>query len=156
MSDDPTVHLRHQADYRFEIDFDEGRSPTLVTDLGPPLGQAAGPDPEKLLAGAVANCLSASLLFALRKNGNEAPPMHTVANLTLARNANKRLRVGRIDVEIRLGVPAASLRSLDRILATFEDFCVVTQSVRAGLPVDLRVLDSTGTLLHGGEAEPSV
>jgi len=149
MSDDPTIQLRHQADYRFEIDFDEGRSPTLVTDLGPPLGRAAGPDPEKLLASAVATCLSSSLLFALRKNGNEAPPMHTVAAPVLARNAQKRLRVGRLDVEIRLGVPAAALQSLEKILATFEEFCVVTQSVRAGVPVNLRVLDSTGALLHG-------
>lgn len=149
MSDDPSIHLRHQADYRFEIDFDHGRSPALVTDLGPPLGQSAGPDPEKLLASAVATCLSSSLLFALRKNGNEAPPMHTVATPVLARNEQKRLRVGHIDVEIRLGVPAASLRSLEKILATFEDFCVVTQSVRGGVPVNLRVVDSTDAVLHG-------
>ena len=36
---------------------------------------------------------------------------------------------------------------LERALAQFEDFCVVTQSVRAAFPVDVRVLDSAGTVL---------
>ena len=30
---------------------------------------------------------------------------------------------------------------LDRILGQFEDFCIVTQSIRAAVPVDVRVLD---------------
>lgn len=33
-----------------------------------------------------------------------------------------------------LGAPAATIRFLDRALAQFEDFCVVTQSVRAAIP----------------------
>jgi hypothetical protein len=36
---------------------------------------------------------------------------------------------------------------LDRILAQFEDFCVVTQSVRTAIPVDVRVLDNAQTVL---------
>eukprot|EP01031_Cornospumella_fuschlensis_P043079 gene43079-52648_t len=32
----------------------------------------------------------------------------------------------------------------ERILAQFEEFCVVTQSVRASIPVTVRVLDATG------------
>lgn len=147
MSDDLAIELRHQTDYRFEVDFDHGKSPTLVTDLGPPLGQAAGPDPEKLLASAVATCLSSSLLFALKKYGNEGPPIRTRATPVLVRNEQKRLRVGRIDVELDLGVPAASLKSLERTLATFEDFCVVTQSVRAAIPVNVRVVDGEGAVL---------
>ena len=44
----------------------------------------------------------------------------------------------------------------DRILAQFEDFCVVTQSVRESIPVSVRVLDVTGALLHhSGEAAPA-
>jgi len=149
VSDDPTIELHRKTGYRYEIDFDRGRSPPLLTDLGPPLGEGAGPDPEKLLASAVATCLSASLQFALAKFGNEAPPVHTVATAALVRNEQKRLRVGHVDVEIRLGVPAASLKSLERVLASFEDFCVVTQSVRAGLPVNVRILDAEGALLKG-------
>ena len=65
------------------------------------------------------------------------------------RNAQGRQRVGSIDVEIKLGDAAASLRLLERALAQYEDFCVVTQSVRAALQVDVRVVDSTGLVLQG-------
>jgi hypothetical protein len=52
-------------------------SPTIsyapLTDEPPPLGQGAGPNPSRLLAASVANCLSASLLFALRKFNPDCP-----------------------------------------------------------------------------------
>jgi hypothetical protein len=35
----------------------------------------------------------------------------------------------------------------ERILDQFEDFCVVTQSVRAAIPVTVRVLDRDGAVL---------
>jgi hypothetical protein len=57
--------------------------------------------------------------------------------------------MGRIEVEIRLGAAAADLRQLDRALAQFEDFCVVTQSVRAAIPVGVKVFDSDGTMAAG-------
>jgi organic hydroperoxide reductase OsmC/OhrA len=142
-----SVELVLQEDYRFEIDFRLPGVPLLSADLPPPLGKGAGPDPEKLLAAAVGNCLSASLQFALRKLKNETVPMRTVVEVKLARNEQNRQRVGRIEVEIRVGVAAAALKQLDRALAQFEDFCVVTQSVRAAIPVHVRVLDGEGVVL---------
>lgn len=133
--------------YRFAVDFGQPGAATLLTDLNPPLGTGVGPDSEQLLVAAVANCLSSSLLFSLRKFRNEAVPMRTTADATLSRNAQGRLRVAGIEVAIRLGVAAATLRQLDRALAQFEDFCVVTQSVRAAIPVEVRVLDDSGALL---------
>ena len=149
-----TVELHRQADYRFEARFDHPAVPPLVTDEPPPLGADAGPNPARLLAVAVANCLSASLLFALRKFGEDPGALRTQATASLARNAQQRWRVARIEVEIRLGVAAATLKRLDRALAQFEDYCVVTQSVRAAFPVDVRVLDADGTPL-GALAAPS-
>ena len=58
------------------------------------------------------------------------------------------MRIGSIAVDLRLGVAASTISSLDRILAQFEDFCVVTQSVRSAIPVAVRVMDVDGTLLH--------
>jgi organic hydroperoxide reductase OsmC/OhrA len=63
------------------------------------------------------------------------------------RNEHNRLRIKHMQVDIHLGVAGAQLKQLDRALAQFEDFCVVTQSVRAAIPVDVRVLDSTGAVL---------
>ncbi|MEO7007590.1 MAG: OsmC family protein [Caldimonas sp.] len=142
-----TIELVQQADYRFEAHFDNLAIAPLLTDESPPLGGDAGPSPSRTLAVAVAHCLSSSLLFAMRKFGNEPDPLRTHATTTLARNAQNRWRVARIAVEIHLGRTAAEFKQLERILAQFEDFCIVTQSVRVGIPVDVQVLDSQGTVL---------
>lgn len=146
------VVLQQQADYRFEVRFDNASIPPLITDETAPLGGDAGPNPSRLLGAAVANCLAASLLFAMRKFKNAPEPLRAVATVQLVRNEQKRMRIGRIAVELHLGVPAAALTQLDRVLTQFEEFCVVTQSVRAGIDVDVRVLDHDGRVLHVSQA----
>jgi hypothetical protein len=44
-------------------------------------------------------------------------------------------------------VAAASLEQVDRVLAQFEEFCTVTQSVRQGIPVTVEVFDGEGQQL---------
>lgn len=139
-----TIELLQQANYRFETTFDNPAVPKLLTDEPEPLGSDSGPAPSRLLALAVANCLSASLLFAMRKFRYEPGPLRSVATTTLGRNAQQRWRITNIEVDIYLARPAAEFASLDRVLAQFEDFCVVTQSVREGIPVAVRVVDSCG------------
>jgi organic hydroperoxide reductase OsmC/OhrA len=141
------IELRHQADFRFAVHFENPAIPVLITDEGAPVGGDAGPSPSQLLGTAVANCLAASLLFALRKYKNDVGPLHAVATVRNVRNEQRRLRIGHIGVDLHLAVPAASIHMLDRILAQFEDFCVVTQSVRTAIPVTVRVLDSEQAVL---------
>ena len=148
-----TIELLQQADYRFEVHFDNPAVPVLITDEVAPLGHDKGPNPSRLLATAIANCLSASLLFAMRKFKNEPGPLRTQATVTTGRNADKRMRVLHVAVDLHVGVPTAGLVMLERILAQFEEFCVVTQSVRAAIPVAVRVLGPEGAVLHqSGEA----
>jgi len=144
-----TVELNELADYRFEVHFDNPSVPALVTDENAPLGGDAGPNPSRMLTTAVANCLAASLLFAMRKFKNQPEPLRARATTTMGRNEANRMRVQHIAVDLHLGVQADQLTMLERILAQFEDFCVVTQSVRAAIPVDVRVIDATGAVLKG-------
>ena len=144
-----TIHLSFQAGLQFQVDFGLGEGPGVTTDAAPPLGSGHGPDSERLLMAAVANCLSASLVFALRKFRNADTPISTRAQGWLERNDQGRLRMHSIAVDIHLGVPASSLRLVERAIDQFEDFCVVTQSVRAAFPVVARVFDSEGVLLTG-------
>ena len=120
----------------------------LLTDEVAPLGGNAGPSPVRLLAVAVGNCLAASLLFAMRKFKSDPGALRAVATVQMARNPQNRLRVGGIAVDLHLGIGASEVPSLERILGQFEEFCVVTQSVRLAFPVDMRVLDKTDTVLH--------
>lgn len=140
--------LEQQDDYAFLIRFDHDIPPLLV-DEPAPLGKGAGPNPSRLLASSVANCLAASLLFALRKFKNDPGKITATVTGRTTRNEKGRLRVGGVTVDIRLGETAANLQHLDRVLEQFEDFCVVTQSVRQGFPVDITVHDGVGQLLKG-------
>jgi uncharacterized OsmC-like protein len=140
------VVIRQQEDYRFANEFGEGID-ILVSDEDPPVGTGKGPSPVQLLAAAVGNCLSASLLFALRKFKQAPEPVSARVEAVIGRNEDKRVRVQRLKVRMDLGVPAAGLQHLDRALAQFEDFCTVTASVRAAIPVDIEVYDSLGAKL---------
>ena len=146
MSQTVQVSLRQDRDFRFAIHFAEDALP-FYGDEPPPLGRSTGPSPTQLLAAAVGNCLSDSLLFALRKFKQSPEPIHTEATAIVDRNEQNRLRIQQIRVQIRLGAPRAALEHLDRALAQFEEFCTVSQSVRQGIPVTVEVYDSDGERL---------
>ena len=146
MSGTPTVHLQQVQDYQFDMSFGPGL-PLLRGDEPAPLGQGNGPTPVQLLAAAVGNCLSDSLLFALRKFKQQPEPIQTTVTADVGRNPDGRTRVLGLDVTLTLGVPAAQLEHLDRVLATFEAYCTVTQSVAGAIPVTLSVKDVDGAVL---------
>ena len=137
------VRLRQQQDYQFQIHFGDN-VPVLIGDEPAPLGQGAGPSPVQLLAAAVGNCLSDSLLFALRKYKQKPEPIQCEVTAQVGRNAQGRLRVLSLKAVLTLGVPAATLEHLDRVLEQFETFCTVTQSVGQGIAVTIEVFDSGG------------
>lgn len=141
-----SVHLRQMHDYQFEMTFGDAM-PVVVADEPPPLGQGTGPSPVQLLAAAVGNCLSDSLLFALRKFKQAPDPIHCTVQAEVGRNADARLRVLSMKAVLTLGVPGPSLQHLDRVLDQFEAFCTVTQSVGQGIPVTVEVQDSAGLRL---------
>ncbi|HEX5959892.1 MAG TPA: OsmC family protein [Rhodanobacteraceae bacterium] len=142
------VSLEQVEDFEFRVRFDGTAIADLATDEPPPQGHNAGPNPSRLLLVAVANCLAASLLFALRKFRNDPGPIKARARAQLERNANGRWRVADMQVDMQLADRAEALQHLDRALAQFEDFCIVTESVRAGVPVSVRVQDGDGHQLH--------
>ncbi|KRA35519.1 peroxiredoxin [Rhodanobacter sp. Root627] len=143
-----TLTLTQESDYVFRIEFDDTAIPALHTDESAPLGNDSGPNPSRMLVAAVANCLSASLLFSLRKYKNTPGTIVTRARATLDRNEQKRLRVTHIDVVIQLPDAAADYAQIERLLQQFENFCVVTESVRHGVAVDVSVRDGNGATLH--------
>jgi uncharacterized OsmC-like protein len=141
-----TVTLRQQHDYRFDVHFDEVM-PVVTTDEPAPLGTGQGPSPVQLLSAAVGNCLSDSLLFALRKFKQAPEPLSCTVEAEVGRNADGRMRVLKMVATMHLGVPAARLEHLDRVLEQFESFCTVTQSVGQGIPIAIQVFDANGVCL---------
>ena len=140
------VELSQRHDYRFDIAFGD-EMPLLTSDEPAPLGTGLGPSPVQMLCAAVGNCLSDSLLFAFRKFKQLPEPIQCAVTAEVGRNSDNRLRVLHMNAQIRLGVLAAQLEQLDRVLAQFEEFCTVTQSVREGIPISVEVFDSAGQQL---------
>lgn len=148
MSDNASVTITRQSGYQFLVDFGQGL-PTLLADEPAPLGEGTGPAPDYMLLAAVANCLSASLLFALQKFKQDPGTLVATATPVVGRNADKRLRIEAINVKLSLGQPAAALEHLDRVLDQFEAFCTVSMSVREGIAIHVQVQDGAGTVIKG-------
>jgi len=134
-----TVDLRLRDGYAFDVEFADGEGPPLVVDELPPLGESNGPNPARLLAAAVGSCLSASLLFCLRKSRIEVGELRTIVEGTVTRNERGRLRMGGIHVRLAPQLTPEQRERMGRCLDLFQDFCIVTESVREGIAIDVEV-----------------
>lgn len=150
-SESPTfsLSLEQLRGYEFRVRFDWPEAADLLLDEPLPLGAQRGPNAARLIAAAVANCLSASLVFCLRdKFRQELGPVTARATGRLERNERGRFRIAGIEVAISLAEAAGGLEHLERCMGQFEDFCIVTESIRHGIPVSVRILDAGGQLVH--------
>ncbi len=140
VAEEVTVSMDLQEEgYQFLVDFHQDGVPALLMDEPEPLGAGTGPNAARVLAAAVGNCLSASALFCLRRAHVDVRNMHTSVSASLVRNERGRLRVGALRVRIRPGVAEADRGRIRHCLELFEDYCVVTQSVRAGVEVSVEL-----------------
>jgi len=134
-----TIELERIHDYQFRVAFDKPQFPDLQLDEPPPLGSDTAPNASRILAAAIGNCLSASLVFCASKAHLPIESLRTRVRTQIHRNDRKRLRVGSIHVEIEPKIAASEQGRAAECLSQFEDFCVVTESVRAGIPVEVTV-----------------
>ncbi|HET9477125.1 MAG TPA: OsmC family protein [Dehalococcoidia bacterium] len=133
------ITLERRKGYKFLVDFHQKGVEPLLVDEPPPIGEGHGPGATKLLAAAVGNCLSASLIFCLEKAHVEVHDMRTTVRTTKARNEKGRLRVGRIEVTLAPEVAEIDIPRMARCLEIFEEYCTVTGSVRDSIQVDVEV-----------------
>jgi len=144
-----TIELEQIEGYEFRVRFDWPGNAELLLDEPAPLGHARGPNAARLIAAAVGNCLSASLVFCLGTKFKQQPgPVRASVTGRIERNERGRLRIGALEVTLRLSDTAASVGHFDRCLEQFEDFCIATESIRRGIPVAVQVLDAEGRVVH--------
>ena len=129
-----SISVDQVRDYQFRVKFDKEHYPELFLDEAQPLGGDTAPNPSRILAASMGHCLCASLIFSARKVRADLEHVRATVKVWYARNQQGRLRIGRIKVEIRPKFAAgADPARIERCRALFEDYCVVTQSVRAGI-----------------------
>jgi len=132
--------LELQKGFEFKVEFDLENVSDLLMDEPTPVGEGLGPNASRVLSAAVGNCLSASLLFCLTKARVNVEGLRTTVATTLARNEEGYWRVKGIKVKISPQVKEEFSAQLKRCIELFENYCIVTQSVRKGIPVMVEVL----------------
>jgi len=101
------------------------------------VGKGQYPNAGLLIAAATGNCLASSLSFCLRRARVEVKGMIAVVKTTIERNERGRLRITGIHVELKPVV--GDLKKFEICRDVFEDFCIVTESIRNGIPVEVDV-----------------
>ena len=142
MSSDQNVFntkLNRVKDYQFKLEFDLPGMPELVTDEAEPLGKNAGPNPSRMLSAAVGNCLSSSLLFCLSKARVEVGDLKASVETVMRRNEKGRWRIAALKVKLHPVIRDEDMSRSKRCLEVFEDFCIVTESVRKGIEVNVDI-----------------
>jgi uncharacterized OsmC-like protein len=137
------LSLTLQDGYAFTVDFGQDGVPDLEVDEAPPLGTGRGPNATRLLAAAVGNCLGASLLYCLRRSRIEVHGLRVAVEVGLERNERGRMRIGEIHVNLAPDMEPEQRERMGRCLELFEDFCIVTESVRQGVKVSVEVEPAT-------------
>jgi uncharacterized OsmC-like protein len=140
MSEEMRVQVRLEQEGRYRFRADLGPGWTLVVDEPPPLGEGAGPNPARLLATAVGHCLASSLQYCLERARASGAELSATVQVEVRRNERGRWRVAGMRAELDLSrVREDQKEALARCLALFEDFCIITASVRQGIPVEVGI-----------------
>ncbi len=149
--DEFTITVEQSEDYEFKVRFDKPQFDEYRLDEPAPLGHDSAPNASRVLSAAIGNCLSASLLFCARKAKVQLGPIRTVVRTQVVRNDRGRLRIAKVEVRIDPRIPDAEKHKALRCVDLFEDYCVVTQSVRQGIDVQV----SVEGMDHGDERQES-
>ena len=133
------VSMVRKEGFKFEVDFGLENGLTLMMDEPPPVGEYTGPNASKILAAAMGNCLTASLMFCLQKARAEVGDIKTDVKGVMRRNEKGRWRIQDINVDIDIGVDGEYDSQYDRCYGLFEDFCIVSKSIEEGIPINVQV-----------------
>lgn len=125
--------------YKFDVKFDVDYLPKLVADEPKPIGDGSGPNAPRLLAAAVGQCMSSSLIYCLQKARILINNLETTVKTNLFKNEKGLTRIKSIDIQILLEINEEHKTRLNRCLTIFEDYCTVTQSIRNGIQVNVKV-----------------
>ena len=99
-----------------------------------------GPDPSRLLTSAIVGCLSASYVFCMQKKNLNFDRYEVEAEYIAAKNEEGVSRVKEINVKIKPGSDDEKVnKRIRQCSKIFERTCTVTESVRAGIKVNVDI-----------------
>ncbi len=139
MNEEIHARMKRLGGYKYEITFDELPGAKIISDEPAPVGASEGVTAAMMLAGAVGHCLTSSLLFCMEKSRAKTKDVSTDVDLVMERNQRGRWRVKEIKVKLKPLVYSVDAEKLERCKGIFQDFCIVSASVREGIKIDVEV-----------------
>ena len=140
MSDEIKTHLKlnWEKDLIFKLDMGKVKTGNFLIDDTNKGADKIGPNPSRLLASAVMGCMCASLLFCIGKKNLSFDDFEAEAEITTFKNEKNFWRVKEINIKM---IPKtndeAVIKRLKQCEKMFEEYCVITQSVREGITINL-------------------
>ncbi len=138
-----TIKMKKIGAMKFEVEWDKEQFPTIYFDEPPNAGgNDEAPNASRYLTAAVMNCLSASLTFCLKKARIPLDALESEATCTIARNDEGYWRIKEINVKLKPYWKEWSedmQKSLDRCSKIFMNYCIVSASVKQGIPINVIV-----------------
>ncbi|MCE7741945.1 MAG: OsmC family protein [Candidatus Heimdallarchaeota archaeon] len=136
-----TIKMKRLDNYKFEVDFGSEIIPNILTDepTSLPGGEGKGPTASMLLAAAVGNCLSASLIFCSTKKQVDLLELETTVKFKRERNEKGFWRISEMEVDLEPVIDDKDGK-FQRCEEIFKDYCIITQSVETGIPIKVNLL----------------
>jgi hypothetical protein len=139
--------LEQVQEGEFRVKFDWPDVPEPPLDEHAPLGSSAEPKAMRPVGAAVANDPTSSRQSWLRKVKQSPGALRPEVRGAPVRDDRGCMRIGSVDLTIDLGAAPGTLQHFDRCQTQFEDSCVVTKTVRHGIPRGARRVDPQGKVL---------
>lgn len=140
-----TINMEKTGPMQFTTTFDKSQFPDISFDESEKSGgNNRYPDASRYLTAAIMNCLSASLTFCLNKSRIGIKSLTTTGICTSSRNEEGYWRIKKIKVELHpvfdTNIDDTNTEQrIKRCRDIFEKYCVVSASVRKGIPIDVDI-----------------
>ncbi len=138
-----TIKMKKVGAMKFEVEWDKEQFDSIYFDEPPNAGgDDAAPNASRYLTAAVMNCLSASLTFCLKKARIPLDELEAEATCVIARNDEGYWRVKEINVNLKPHWNEWNddmQKSLERCKKIFMNYCIVSASVKQGIPINVNV-----------------
>jgi lipoyl-dependent peroxiredoxin len=105
--------------------------------------EAAGSNPEELLAAAEAACFSMALAGALEKNGTPSSQVETTAHATIEK-VGDAFTITTMKLMVRVRVPNIDDATFQRIAAETKDNCPVSKAIRGNVAITMEAAIERG------------
>ena len=138
------VELKHREGCMFDARFRTKEGDLLMREpFG--IGIDYGPEAVTLFTMSAAYCMAASLNYYLAKARVLPTTLRAKGHVEMRLTDEHYRRIKCLDIDIRIEVAEKEHKRLERALSRFNDFCIITESIRGSFPVRVQVEHPWGT-----------